>query len=91
MLKGTSLIIAAALLLPSTIAPAQPLATVPLKHLPALSGDYFAIGSVATKRSYHIYISLPESYAREPQRSYPIVYLLDGDSAFPLLRRSICS
>lgn len=85
MLKGGLLIIGAALLLSSAVAQAQPNAIVPLNHLPALAGDYFPISSSATGRTYHIYVSLPESYAREPERRYPIVYLLDGDSAFPLL------
>jgi predicted alpha/beta superfamily hydrolase len=35
--------------------------------------------------TYHIYIRYPEGYAEHPNRHYPIVYLLDGDSAFPML------
>lgn len=35
--------------------------------------------------TYHIYIRYPEGYSSEPDRRYPIVYLLDGDSAFPLI------
>jgi predicted alpha/beta superfamily hydrolase len=53
--------------------------------LPALSGDYFPLASPETGRTYHIYIRYPEDYASHPARRYPIVYLLDGDSAFPLL------
>ena len=57
----------------------------PLEHLPAISGDYFAIASRATGTQYHIYIRYPESYAKTGQKPYPIVYLLDGDSLFPYL------
>lgn len=60
-------------------------AKVPLEHLPALAGDYFPIHSQATGRDYHVYVRLPEGYAAQPDRRWPVVYLLDGDSLFPLL------
>jgi hypothetical protein len=62
-----------------------PSAPVPLDHLPALAGDYFPLRSLATGHDYHIYVRLPDGYAKEPARRYPIVYLLDGDSLFPYL------
>jgi predicted alpha/beta superfamily hydrolase len=58
---------------------------VPLSYLPSLAGDYFVLRSEAMNSRYHIYIRYPEAYAEQPQRRYPIVYLLDGDSTFPLL------
>ena len=58
---------------------------VPLNHLPALSGGYFPLRSRSNGYLYHIYVRLPEGYADEPRRRYPIVYLLDGDSTFPWL------
>ena len=64
--------------------PASPAAT-PLDHLPALSGDYFPIRSSEAEHNYHVYVRLPQGYAKEPQRRYPIVYLLDGDSLFPII------
>lgn len=58
----------------------------PLAHLPALSGDYFEQVSKQTGRRYYIYVRLPEDYAKAaPNTRYPVVYLLDGDSLFPLL------
>ena len=60
----------------------------PLDHLPVLRGDYFAIDSRETRHRYHIYIRAPESYAEKQGQHYPIVYLLDGDSLFPLLAAS---
>ena len=33
-------------------------------------------------RGYQVFVALPPSYAKQPQRRYPIVYLLDGDSLF---------
>jgi uncharacterized protein len=59
---------------------------IPLNYLPALSGDYFEQKSKETGRLYHIYVHLPNSYAKASLNTrYPVVYLLDGDSLFPLL------
>jgi predicted alpha/beta superfamily hydrolase len=68
--------------------PAAAAAPVPLDHLAALKGDYFPITSAETGRSYHIYLRYPQDYAADPGRLYPIVYLLDGDSLFPMLAAS---
>jgi predicted alpha/beta superfamily hydrolase len=58
---------------------------IPLNYLPSLAGDYFPLKSAAMGSTYHIYIRYPESYGSKPHAKYPIVYLLDGDSAFPLI------
>jgi uncharacterized protein len=58
---------------------------VPLDHLPALRGDYFPIRSQATGWPYHIYVRLPEGYSDTPDALYPVVYVTDGDSLFPIL------
>ena len=60
-------------------------ATVPLDHLPALRGGYFPLVAEATGRTHHVYVRLPEGYDEDATRSWPVVYLLDGDSLFPLL------
>lgn len=57
---------------------------IPLNYLPALSGDYFEFESHAVGRPFHIYVRLPEGYIDKTAR-YPVVYLLDGDSLFPIL------
>jgi hypothetical protein len=57
----------------------------PIAYLPALAGDYFPLQSQAAQRLYHVFIRYPENYAAEPDRRYPVVYVLDGDSLFPLL------
>jgi uncharacterized protein len=56
-----------------------------LSHLPSLSGDYFALQSKETQRPYHIYVRLPPGYDAAKGEAYPVVYVLDGDSLFPLL------
>ncbi|RUO24351.1 esterase [Aliidiomarina minuta] len=55
-----------------------------LQHLPALQGDYFELESALLERSLHIYVRLPLGYDAN-ETHYPIVYLLDGDSLFPIL------
>lgn len=57
----------------------------PLDHLPALRGGYFPLVAEATGRTHHVYVRLPEGYEAEPGRRWPVVYLLDGDSIFPML------
>ena len=59
--------------------------TIPLDHLPALGGDYFKFDSRAVGRSFHIYVSLPEGYEARASSKYPVIYVLDGDSLFPIL------
>jgi len=57
-----------------------------LSHLPALAGGYFPFVSKQTGRTYHIYIRLPEGYdVTDRETRYPIIYLTDGDSLFPML------
>lgn len=58
--------------------------TPPLR-LPALSGDRFVMSSANTSLSYGVFVRLPEGYQAQANRTYPVVYLLDGDSLFPIL------
>ena len=60
-------------------------AVLPLDHLPALSGDYFKFDSRAVGRPFHIYVRLPQGYDADSDVMYPVVYVLDGDSLFPIL------
>jgi predicted alpha/beta superfamily hydrolase len=69
----------------TAVAKPAPAPVIPLNHLPAIAGDYFPIASKATGLTYHIYVRHPQGYADKPGKRYPIVYLLDGDSTFPLL------
>ncbi|MFZ6817291.1 alpha/beta hydrolase [Undibacterium sp. Ji22W] len=62
-----------------------PQATQAYDHLPALQGDYFKIKSTYVGREFHINVRLPEGYQATDAKTYPVVYVLDGDSLFPLL------
>lgn len=57
----------------------------PLDYLPALAGDYFRIDSEAVGRPFHIYVSLPQSYEPDSRVPYPVVFVLDADSLFPIV------
>jgi predicted alpha/beta superfamily hydrolase len=74
-----------ALVLASLPSPARPQAAGPIAFLPALAGDYFPIQSKFLNRRMHIFVRLPEAYEKEPNKKFPVVYLLDGDSLFPML------
>ena len=50
----------------------------------ALRGDAFRIESGTLGRGFDIYVRLPENYDPEGP-AYPVIYLLDGDSLFPIL------
>lgn len=65
---------------------AQPVAPEPtIDQLPSLAGPRFTLDSAATGHRYHVFVRLPEGYAEAPGKRYPIVYLLDGDSTFPMI------
>ena len=65
--------------------PAPTQATQTYNHLTALQGDYFKIQSTHVGRDFHINVRLPLGYQASDAKTYPVVYVLDGDSLFPLL------
>jgi predicted alpha/beta superfamily hydrolase len=44
------------------------------------------IHSARLGRDYQLFVALPESYAAQPQRRYPVVLVTDANYAFPLVR-----
>ncbi|MBB1592850.1 alpha/beta hydrolase [Achromobacter sp. UMC46] len=38
-------------------------------------------------RGYQVFVALPASYAKQPQRRYPVLYVTDADYAFPIIRQ----
>ena len=45
---------------------------------------YHQLESTQLKRSFHVFVDLPEDYLDSDQ-SYPAIYLLDGGNTFPLM------
>jgi len=56
-----------------------------LANLPALTGAHFPFASESTGRTYHIHVRVPNGYEPEGSETYPVVYVLDGDSLWPVL------
>jgi predicted alpha/beta superfamily hydrolase len=44
------------------------------------------IHSALLGRDYQLFVALPESYATQPERRYPVVFVTDANYAFPLVR-----
>lgn len=38
-------------------------------------------------RGYQVFVAVPPSYAKQPQRRYPVLYVTDADYAFPIVRQ----
>lgn len=51
-----------------------------------LGTQVFDVPDPASGIAYQVFVSLPPSYAAEPQRRYPVVYVTDADYGFPMLR-----
>jgi predicted alpha/beta superfamily hydrolase len=39
-----------------------------------------------SKRGYQVFVSLPASYGKEPNRRYPVLFVTDANYAFPVIR-----
>lgn len=52
-----------------------------------LGTEVWDVPDPATGRSYQLFVSLPPSYGKEPQRRYPVLYVTDADYAFPVIRQ----
>jgi len=78
-------------------APPQPQATPAATGAPAQRGggqayellgtEVWDVPDPATGRTYQLFVSLPASYGKEPQRRYPVLYVTDADYAFPVVRQ----
>lgn len=67
------------------VLPASADRPVALAHLPALTGAHFPLASVHTRQTYHIHVRVPDGYDPQGAQIYPVVYVLDGDSLWPIL------
>lgn len=51
-----------------------------------LGTEVWDLPDPVSKRGYQVFVSLPASYAKEPQRRYPVLYVTDASYAFPIVR-----
>ena len=79
-----------ALLSHSGVAQAQ---TQPAKVQQGAGSPYLLFGTEvwdvpdpASKRGYQVFVSLPASYQKEPNRRYPVLFVTDANYAFPVIR-----
>ncbi len=57
----------------------------PIRYLHSVSPDgYHEVAAKELGRPFHIYVRLPDDYARSKDR-YPVIYLLDGGFTYPML------
>ncbi len=52
-----------------------------------LGSEVWDVPDPVSGRDYQVFVSLPSSYAREPKRAYPVLYVTDADYAFPVVRQ----
>lgn len=52
-----------------------------------LGTEVWEVADPASGRSYQVFVALPKSYANEPKRRYPTLYVTDADYAFPIIKQ----
>lgn len=52
-----------------------------------LGTEVWDVPDPATGRTYQLFVALPPSYDKEPQRRYPVLWVTDADYAFPVIRQ----
>lgn len=52
-----------------------------------VGSEVWNVPDPANGRDYQVFVALPPSYAKEPQRRYPVLYVTDADYAFPVVRQ----
>lgn len=83
---------AAGLSLATVSANAQPQSAVKIqagegRPYEIADSEVWDVPDPVSRRGYQVFVALPPSYAKEPQRKYPVLYVTDADYAFPVLRQ----
>lgn len=52
-----------------------------------LGSQVWNVPDPVSGRDYQVFLHLPPSYASEPERRYPVLYVTDADYAFPIIRQ----
>jgi predicted alpha/beta superfamily hydrolase len=52
-----------------------------------LGSEVWDVPDPVSGRTYQVFVALPKSYAEDPARRYPVLYVTDADYAFPLIRQ----
>jgi predicted alpha/beta superfamily hydrolase len=88
-MKTITILLAAALVLAACSEPARSQATVAgeVEGRPyqLANTQVWTVPDPVSGRSYDVFVGLPASYDKEPDRRYPVVYVTDALYAFPLI------
>ncbi|MGB3436179.1 alpha/beta hydrolase [Achromobacter sp.] len=52
-----------------------------------IDSEVWDVPDPVSGRGYQVFVALPSSYAKQPQRRYPVLYVTDADYAFPVIRQ----
>ena len=52
-----------------------------------VGSEVWDVADPVSGRDYQVFVALPRSYADNPERRYPVLYVTDADYAFPLIRQ----
>lgn len=52
-----------------------------------IGSEVWDVPDPVSRRGYQVFVSLPPSYEKMPQRRYPVLYVTDADYAFPIIRQ----
>ncbi len=52
-----------------------------------LGSEVWDVLDPVSGRDYQVFVALPGSYAEQPERRYPVLYVTDADYAFPIIRQ----
>ncbi len=88
-MKTMTMMLAAALVLVACSEPTRSQASAPVEtegRPYELAGtQVWTVPDPVSGRSYEVFVGLPASYGKEPDRRYPVVYVTDAPYAFPLI------
>lgn len=88
-MKTMTMMLAAALVLAACSEPARSQAPAAIKTegrpYQIAGTQVWTVPDPVSARSYEVFVGLPASYDKEPDRRYPVVYVTDAPYAFPLI------
>ncbi len=91
-LSALLLVLIASFGVTSRPAHAQPTSTVKVqpgegRPYEIADSEVWDVPDPVSGRGYQVFVALPPSYAKQPQRRYPVLYVTDADYAFPIIRQ----
>lgn len=52
-----------------------------------IDSEVWDVPDPVSGRDYQVFVAFPSSYAAQPKRRYPVLYVTDADYAFPIIRQ----